>query len=161
VLAAADLRGWLQDDETRWADPLVERARAATSALADCPFLAHESDLGQALQAASALFEAGLYFEVHEVLEPHWMAASGASREALQGLIQVAVAWQHIANDNRAGGRSLLVEGSRRLRGRRLFGTDLEAFARAGAAAADGVAAGRAIHPSAFPRFQPVPKEEP
>lgn len=160
VLADAGAAGWLQDEETGWAKPLVERARAATSALADCPLLAHESDLGQALQAASALFEAGLYFEVHEVLEPHWIAASGTTREALQGLIQVAVAWQHIANDNRAGGRSLLVEGSRRLHGRRLFGTDLEPFARAAAAAADGVAARRSIHPSAFPRFEPVRKEE-
>ena len=40
---------------------------------------------------AAALFDAGLYFEVHEVLEPHWMAADGPEREALQGLIQIAV----------------------------------------------------------------------
>jgi uncharacterized protein len=160
VLADAGARGWLQGDEACWADRLVERARAAASALAERPLLAHESDLGQALQAASALFEAGLYFEVHEVLEPHWMAASGATREALQGLIQVAVGWQHLANDNLTGGRSLLVEGSSRLHGQRLLGTDLEPFAQAAGEAAGGVAAGRVVRPPCFPYFELVDKEE-
>lgn len=160
ALADAGARGWLQVDETRWAAPLTDRARAAASALADRPLLAHEADLGQALQAASALFQAGLYFEVHEVLEPHWMAASGETREALQGLIQIAVGWQHVANDNLGGGRSLFVEGSRRLHGGRLFGTDLEPFARSAAEAADRLAAGRCVSPSRFPCFEPVDKEE-
>lgn len=153
MLADAGARGWLQGDETRWADPLVERARAATSALADRPLLAHQTDLGQALQAASALFEAGLYFEVHEVLEPHWLAASGETRDALQGLIQITVGWQHLANDNLAGARSLLTEGAARLRGRRLGARDFDAFARATAQAATRV-------PSAAPPPFPEPRTE-
>src|SRR2546428_13077852 len=63
------------------------------------------------------------------------MAASGETREALQGVIQAAVGWQHLANDNIAGARSLLMEGAARLYGRRLGGRDFDAFARATAEA--------------------------
>jgi hypothetical protein len=160
VLAEAGARDWLEGDETRWADPLVARARAAASALADRPLLAPDADLEQVLQAAAVLFEAGLYFEVHEVLEPHWMTAAGDTREALQGLIQFAVAWQHVANGNLAGARSLLVEGSARLHGIRLLGADLEAFAGAAAEAAESIAAGRTVRPSRFPCVELVDKEE-
>jgi hypothetical protein len=142
---------WLASEERQWAAPLARRARAASAALAERPLVAPASDLGQAMGAAATLFDAGLYFEVHEVLEPHWMVASGAAREALQGLIQVAVAWQHLANGNVAGARSLFLEGSGRLHGARLLGLDLDPFARAAAQAADDVAAGRAVHPPRFP----------
>ena len=117
----------------------------------DRPPLAAESDLGEALQAAGLLFEAGLHFEVHEVLEPHWMAALGDAREALQGLIQIAVGYQHLANGNRAGARSLLVEGSERLHRRQLAGVDLDAFARAAAEAAGRVTTGESIVAPPFP----------
>ena len=121
VLAAeAGARNWLQGDELRWTDPLVTRARVACAALADRPLLGAAADLRQTLDAAAALFDAGLYFEVHEVLEPHWMTADGPEREALQGLIQIAVAWQHLANGNVAGARSLLADGAARLFGRLL-----------------------------------------
>jgi hypothetical protein len=147
-------RDWLGGDELRWADALAARARAASAALADRPLLASDADLRQALQAAAPLFDAGLYFEVHEVLEPHWAAARGRTREALQGLIQVAVGWQHLANLNVAGARSLLLEGSARLHGARLLDLDLEPFARAAGEAADRVAAGL---PAAPPPFPPAP----
>jgi hypothetical protein len=156
-LAGADAaRGWLEGEESRWLDPLAARARAASSALADRPLLAPDADLGQALQATASLFDAGLYFEAHEVLEPHWMAAHGETREALQGLIQVAVAWQHLANGNVAGARSLLLEGGARLHGGRLLGVDLEPFARAAREAADRLAAGQPAAPPPFP-FAPRP----
>ena len=151
--------GWLEADETRWADPLTERARAASAALAGRPLLPPDADLHQVLQAAASLFDAGLYFEVHEVLEPHWVIASGETREALQGLIQVAVAWQHLANTNVAGARSLFVEGSARLHGARLLGADLEPFARAAAEAGECLAAGRPITPPRFPSEVPSIKE--
>jgi hypothetical protein len=149
-------RGWLEGEELRWLDPLAARARAASTALADRPLLAPAADLRQTLQAAASLFDAGLYFEVHEVLEPHWVAAHGEVREALQGLIQVAVAWQHLANGNVAGARSLLEEGGARLHGVRLRGVDLEPFARAARDAAEGVAAGAPAAPPPFP-FAPRP----
>jgi predicted metal-dependent hydrolase len=125
---------------------LAERARRASAALADAP-LSTPRDVPAALAAAARLFDARLFFEVHELLEPHWAAASGSDREALQGLIQIAVGWQHLANGNVAGARSLLVEGGARARGRTLRGLDLDAFARAAVAAAE---AGTA--PPPFPR---------
>jgi hypothetical protein len=126
---------WLAADERQWAALLVARARRASEALATLPASATPG-LDAVLDAAARLYEAGLYFEVHEWLEPHWMAASDETREALQGVIQAAVGWQHLANDNVPGARSLLAEAAARLRGRRLGARDFDAFARATAAAA-------------------------
>ncbi|MEJ2690235.1 MAG: DUF309 domain-containing protein [Deltaproteobacteria bacterium] len=38
----------------------------------------------------SELWDQGLFFEVHELLEGHWSKATGRPRQALQGLIQAA-----------------------------------------------------------------------
>ena len=152
-LAVDGAGAWLEDDESRWAPPLAARARAACAALADRPLLRPDAGMRETLAATAVLFDAGLYFEVHEALESHWAAASGEAREALQGLIQIAVAWQHLANGNPAGARSLLVEGGARLHGRALLGVDLEAFARAAAEAAARLTAGLAITPPRFPPY--------
>jgi predicted metal-dependent hydrolase len=126
---------WLSADQAQWAPLLAARARRASDALAALPKL-ESHGLDAVLDVAARLYEAALYFEVHEWLEPHWVTASGPTREALQGLIQTAVGWQHLANDNIAGARSLLTEGAARLRGQRLGGRDLDAFGRATAMAA-------------------------
>lgn len=153
ALATVDAaQRWLHGADARWVAPLLERARQASAALAGRPLHAATTDLAQALDDAAALFDAGLHFEVHELLESHWATAEGNEREALQGLIQAAVAFQHLANGNLAGARSLLVEASTRLRGRHLLGRDLDAFARAAAAAAAAVADGAAVVASPFPR---------
>jgi hypothetical protein len=68
-----------------------------------------------AVRRAAALWNEGLFFEVHEVLEAVWKTAAGDLRQALQGLIQVAVAFHHLAHGNLRGARSLLVEGRARL----------------------------------------------
>jgi predicted metal-dependent hydrolase len=146
---ARDPHAWLGPDERDWATLLADRARCAESALADAP-LAAPADLDAALAAAARLFDAALFFEVHEVLEPHWLVARDEAREALQGLIQIAVAWQHLANGNVAGARSLLSEGAARLHGRRLVGLDFDVFARA---ALDAGARLPAARPPAFPRL--------
>jgi hypothetical protein len=106
-----------------------ERAARAARALADRPLAAVDPPLAMALAEAATLFDAGLFFEAHEVLEPLWMRAEGADREALQGLIQVAVGFQHLANRNLAGARALLRDGATRLAGRRLPGRGLGVFA--------------------------------
>ena len=101
-------------------------------------------ELETALAAAARLFDAALFFEVHEVLEPHWVLAGPELRDALQGVIQIAVGWQHFANGNLAGARALLADGATRLHGRRLAGIDFDSFARAASEAA-------AVLPSAVP----------
>jgi hypothetical protein len=119
--------------------PLVrQRALSAAAALAARPAgrLDSRADL---LDAAATLFDAHLYFEVHELLEPFWRDAEGGEREALQGLIQVAVGYQHLANGNLAGARALLDEGRRRLDGRTLEGMDLDGFGREVARTADRI----------------------
>lgn len=117
--------GWRQH-----APALAERAgrayRVVTARRLDPP----DPPLATALGVAAALFNAGLYFETHEVLEPHWMRAEGGDRESLQGLIQVAVGFQHLANGNLAGARALLHEGCLKLRERRLEELALDRFAQ-------------------------------
>ncbi len=149
---------WLAADEQEWAALLSARARRASEALAALPASAGHGapaghDLEALLDAAARLYDAGLYFEVHEWLEPYWMTASGETRDALQGVIQAAVGWQHLANGNLAGARSLLGEGAARLRGRRLGARDFDAFGRATAAAATRV-------PSAAPPPFPQPRAD-
>jgi len=108
-----------------------------------------ERDLDGTLASAGALFAAGLGFEVHELLEPHWLHATGTRREALQGLIQIAVGYQHLANGNLAGAHSLLAEGATRLGGARLPGVELTDLARAATAHAAALPSGD----FALPRF--------
>ena len=128
-LARADASppGWLEGDERDYLRLVRERAQSATAALADRQPGPIRSR-AEALDAAAALFDAHLYFEVHELLEPYWRDARGADRETLQGLIQAAVGFQHLANGNLAGARALLEEGTRRLAGRSLDGLDVGAF---------------------------------
>jgi len=135
-----------------WAARARERARRAGEALEVLP-RPIDPGLTGALAAAAALFDAGLGFEAHEVLEPHWMSASGAAREALQGLIQVAVGYQHLANGNLAGARSLLDEGAARLERGQLDGYGLRAFAVAVRATIPALPAAR-VPP--FPRVAPA-----
>ena len=63
------------------------------------------------LDRAAELANHGLFFEVHELLEPVWFQATEPARTALQGLIQIAVGFHHLENGNREGARSLLVLG--------------------------------------------------
>ena len=129
---------WLLPGEERFAGLVVERARMASEALAGRPLVPASGSLVETLDAAARLFDAHLYFEVHELLEPLWQEASGGLREALQGLIQVAVGYQHLANGNLAGGRALMIEGASRLEAGRLGGAELQPFARAVLAAVEG-----------------------
>lgn len=53
------------------------------------------------------LFNAGRYFECHEMLEEIWHPAEGENRLHYQGLIQAAIALEHWRNGNRAGALGL------------------------------------------------------
>ena len=151
-VATSENVDWVRDAQPEHAAIVRARARCASEALATCPPLAPEPSLGQALVAAAVLFDAGLHFEVHELLEPHWVRARGAERQALQGLIQIAVGFQHLANGNLEGARSLLSEGTVRLRDGRLAGLDLDRFADAVSGAAARFTDPDAVAVPPFPR---------
>jgi len=54
-----------------------------------------------------AEFNAGLFFECHDTLEEVWSGVRGSSRDFFQGLIQVAVGFYHLGNDNRSGATTM------------------------------------------------------
>lgn len=136
----------------------AERAERARLVLHRRPFEPEHPPLRVAIASAALLFQARLYFEVHELLEPHWLRAEGSDREALQGLIQVAVGYQHLANGNVSGARALLHDGCARLLGRSLAGLRLDAFEQAVRRSLDRLLALAEDTPCAFdwndlPRF--------
>jgi hypothetical protein len=90
------------------------RALRAVGAIERTP---RGDEMVRACEVAGALWDECLFFEVHEVLEAVWKSASGPTRQALQGVIQIAVAFHHLAHGNQRGARSLLGEGRGRLAG--------------------------------------------
>jgi hypothetical protein len=148
----------LRKEHRRFREELCERTLRAWEVVRDRPLAGREPALAEALNQAADLFDTRLFFEVHELLEPYWMRAKGATREALQGLIQIAVGFQHLANDNVDGARMLLEEGSAKAEGKRLDGQDLNDFARAVGPARDaavrlGKDASRGFDWGLVPRF--------
>jgi hypothetical protein len=100
----------------------VERARVAVDAYwrdaagDDSPSEAAASDaLAVALPRAAVLFDARLYFEVHEVLEAAWNRLQGAPRTFVQGLLQIAVALHHLEESNARGACTLFAAGREKL----------------------------------------------
>jgi hypothetical protein len=83
-----------------WEPLVAARLRSYQDALAHAR---RGRDLATRLAQARVLFAVGLFFEVHEVLEPPWQMAVGREREFLQGVIQAAVAWHHAAHGNSSG----------------------------------------------------------
>lgn len=60
-------------------------------------------------------FNRGHFFECHDTLEDVWTGVRGPSRDFFQGLIQVAVGFYHLGNDNRGGAATMLRRGLSRL----------------------------------------------
>ena len=58
-----------------------------------------------------ALFNAGEYFECHEVLEDIWRAESDSVRALYQGILQIGVAYYHLHRGNWRGAVKLLDGG--------------------------------------------------
>jgi len=67
------------------------------------------------LVVGAALFNAGLYFEAHELLETTWRAAAGPERDFYHGIVQAAAAFYHFEKRNMHGARTLLAKSIRRL----------------------------------------------
>jgi len=145
--------GWRQ-----YAEEFAERAERAWRLLDRRPLDPSEAPLAIGLAQAALLFDARLYFEVHELLEPYWMRAEGRDREAIQGLIQASVGLEHLVNGNVAGARSLLRDGVDKLGGRGLEGIALDGLAQGLAACLEEVTRLGADAPARFawaavPRF--------
>jgi hypothetical protein len=110
-LFAAD--GQLADEYAGQGDYVRDRALRFAAA---CSWLREEGGLGDALASARAAWDAGLFFEVHERLEPIWLSEPpGPRRDALQGLIMAGAALHHLCEANLAGARALLREAARKL----------------------------------------------
>lgn len=87
-------------------------------------------EVERAIEEAACLFNEGLFFEVHEVLEAVWLKQGERTRPLLQGLIQIAVAFHHLENRNLKGALSLLREGGEKVSDYcpAHFGLELEHF---------------------------------
>lgn len=74
-----------------------------------------QARLGE-LHAAIEQFNRGWYFEAHETLEELWLFAPEPDRTFLQGVIQLAAAFVHLARGERTGFAKLLDAAEGRLR---------------------------------------------
>ena len=104
-----DFLPWLQtvgDHTTRY--------RAVLDAAATLP-VCQAPGLSGVVARGAILFNAGLFYEVHEVLERAWRTAAGDQKTFLQGLVQIAVALYHHGQGNHRGARSLLHAGHDKL----------------------------------------------
>jgi hypothetical protein len=100
--------------------------------------------LGEAVGRAATLFNAGLYFEFHEILEGYWMAqAKGPTRQFLQGLIQIAIGFYQIERQNPVGALAQFQKGLEKTEGlgERYLGIELAHFLAAVRRCRDAVAA--------------------
>src|ERR671922_1832523 len=82
--------------------------------------------------AGVLLFNAGDYFEAHEVWKDLWAESHGEERKFYQGLIQAAVGLCHFGNGN-LGGAAKLYNSSRDYMagcGERYLGLDVAGFRR-------------------------------
>lgn len=88
------------------------------------------SPIERALREAACLFNEGLFFEVHEVLEAVWLTQEEGIRLLLQGLIQIAVGFHHLENNNLRGAVLLLQEGVEKVKryGPDRSGVELDQF---------------------------------
>lgn len=68
------------------------------------------------LVTAITTFNRGNFYDCHDQLEALWMVADPVDKPFYQGLLQVAVGFYHLGNQNWRGAAILLGEGVNRLR---------------------------------------------
>jgi len=100
------------------------------------------------------LFNAGEFFECHEVLEDIWRPSVGEDRFFLQALIHYAVSFYHHQQCNRTGATLQLEKGLRKLAGYlpHFKEIDTAALYRDGQNAMNTITAGEKIQ--GFPRIR-------
>ncbi|MFQ5986925.1 MAG: DUF309 domain-containing protein [Thermoplasmata archaeon] len=72
---------------------------------------ARRTRLHRALREGVNLYNAGRFFETHEVLEDVWLVEEGDDKTFLQGIIKIAAAFHHFRKGTYKGMRSLLQGG--------------------------------------------------
>ena len=74
------------------------------------------------------LFNAGKFFEAHEVLELRWRQEKGEARDFYHGLIQIAAVFVHLQKGTPEGGKQLFITAAKYLGKYRpaFMGLDLE-----------------------------------
>lgn len=70
----------------------------------------------ETIAQAQRLFDEGMPFHAHEVLEDAWKSAPAPERPLWQGLAQLAVGLTHLRRGNTRGARSLVERGRDRIR---------------------------------------------
>lgn len=68
--------------------------------------------LPQPVVAAIELFNAGEFYEAHEILEEAWNEESQSIRRLYQGILQIDVGFYHLTNLNYNGAISMLLTGA-------------------------------------------------
>jgi len=81
---------------------------------------------GSQFERGIAHFNAGEFFEAHEVWEELWLRAPLQERPFLQGIIQIAAAFHHLQRGNERGARSLLAAGLAKVRGYSALGNGID-----------------------------------
>jgi hypothetical protein len=119
------------------------------------------STTAEAFAAGVRRFDAGRFFEAHELFEQVWRAPEiePADRPFWKGVTQVAVGYCHVQRGNARGALALL---SRAVRHLDAFpsphrGVDTRALATGARAIADAVRAGRVGSAAPFPAFPRAP----
>lgn len=107
-----------------------------------------------ARQRGIELFNAGEFYECHEVLEDLWRPTRGEERFFLQAVIHFAVGFYHHQRGNRIGAELQLRKGLRKLAGYLpvFQGIDTARLYREGCAALETIAAGGFV--TRFPRLE-------
>lgn len=70
----------------------------------------------EAITEAQRLFDHGMPFHAHEILEGTWKNAPAEERNLWQGLAQLAVGLTHLLRGNSKGALALLAQGHNRIR---------------------------------------------
>lgn len=98
-----------------------------------------------------ALFDAGCFFEAHEVWEEAWRREAGERRRLLQGLILVAAGWLKRDAGKARGAWNLFSRALARLEGLppRCEGVDVQALRRQVVSWREGAPCARPVLPRA------------
>jgi uncharacterized protein len=121
VAAAWELQN-LRSSDQRYIRQTLERYRRVATLLRS----AHIED---PKQQALVLWNAGLFFELHELLETIWRRSRGEARTGLKGLIQAAGVYVHQLRGDAAAAQGLARRARRNLlagRNHLAFVTDLD-----------------------------------